>query len=214
MNETLAFRNARLVDPASKLDAKGELVVVDGKIADFGQNILPKSPPPEMRVIDCAGHVLAPALVDMRVQLREPGEEHKENMDSGAAAAVAGGIGTMVLLPNTSPVIDDVSLVQFVERRSRSIGLADIRVYGAATKGLAGSELTEMGLMSESGAVGFTDGVRTIASAMVMRRALSYAKTFGQIILQHAEEPSLGSEGGMNEGEIATRLGIPGLRAQ
>jgi dihydroorotase len=119
----------------------------------------------------------------------------------------------MVQLPNTSPVIDDVSLVEFVERRSRTIQLADIRVYGAATKGLSGNELTEMGLMSEAGAVGFTDGVHAIASAMVMRRALSYAKTFGQIILQHAEEPSLATDAGMNEGEIATRLGIPGIPA-
>lgn len=213
MSRILAFANVRLIDPATKLDSMGELVVADGLIADFGQNILPQQPPSHMTVVDGGGQVLAPALVDMRVQLREPGEEHKENMESGGAAAVAGGIGTMVQLPNTSPIIDDVSLVQFIERRSRTIGLADIRVYGAATKSLSGNELTEMGLMSEAGAVGFTDGERTIANALVMRRALSYAKTFGQLIVQHAEEPSLGTEAGMNEGEIATRLGVPGIPA-
>ena len=211
MNRGVLFVNARLIDPGSGLDAEGELIVVDGKIADLGPGLLDREASSGLQRIDCGGHVLAPALVDMRVQLREPGEEHKETMDTAAQAAIAGGIGTMVQLPNTTPVIDDVSLVQFVERRSRTIGLCDIRVYGAATKALTGSELTEMGLMSEAGAVGFTDGLRTIASAMVMRRALSYAKTFGQLIVQHAEEPSLSSEAGMNEGEIATRLGIPGI---
>jgi dihydroorotase len=211
VSDRLAFVNARLVDPGSGLDTTGALVVEGGRIADLGPGILGTDKPSGLRLIDCGGHVLAPALVDMRVQLREPGEEHKETMATAAAAALVGGVGTMVQLPNTSPAIDDLSLVEFVERRSRAIGSVDIRCYGAATKGLAGSELTEMGLMSEAGAVGFTDGVRTIASAMVMRRALSYAKTFGQMIVQHAEEPTLTTEAGMNEGEIATRLGIPGI---
>lgn len=153
--------------------------------------------------------MLAPALVDMRVQLREPGEEHKENFESASLAAAAGGIGTLVALPNTRPPVDDPSLVEFIERRSRTIGKVTIRTYGAVTKGLAGRELAEIGLMAEAGAVGFTDGTQAVASALVMRRALSYAKTFGQVILQHPEEPALASEAGMNEGEIATRLGLP-----
>jgi dihydroorotase len=206
----VAFTNVRLLDPASGRDELGQLVVEDGRIADLGSRLFER-PPEGAELIDGGGAVLAPALVDMRVQLREPGEEHKENFDSASQAAVAGGVGTMVALPNTRPPIDDAALVEFIHRRSRSIGLVDIRTYGAATKGLAGRELTEIGLMAAAGAVGFTDGTQAIASALVMRRALSYAKTFGQLIVQHAEEPALASEAGMNEGEIATRLGLPGV---
>jgi dihydroorotase len=218
----LAFTHVRLVDPASGRDEPGQLVVENGKIADLGPNLFEGTPDGATLIdgrgiygggIDGGGAVLAPALVDMRVQLREPGEEHKENFQTASEAAAAGGVGTMVALPNTQPIIDEVSLVEFVARRARSVGLVDIWTYGAATKGLAGKELTEIGLMAAAGAVGFTDGTQTIASALVMRRALSYAKTFGQLILQHAEEPGLTSEAGMNEGEIATRLGLPGIPA-
>jgi dihydroorotase len=208
----IAFSNVRLVDPASGRDEPGQLIVEDGRIADLGPRLFER-PPEGVELIDGGAAVLAPALVDMRVQLREPGEEHKENFDSASQAAVAGGVGTMVALPNTRPPIDDVALVEFVQRRARSVGLVDIRTYGAATKGLAGRELTEIGLMAAAGAVGFTDGTQAIASALVMRRALSYAKTFGQMIVQHPEEPALASDAGMNEGEIATRLGLPGIPA-
>lgn len=208
----LAFDNVRLIDPSSGLDAPGQLMVVDGTVADLGPRLFER-PPDGAQAIDGKGAVLAPALVDMRVQLREPGEEHKENFDSASLAAVSGGVGTMVALPNTRPPVDEPSLVEFVERRARAVGLVDIRTYGALTKGLAGKELTEIGLMAAAGAVGFTDGTEAVASALVMRRALSYAKTFGQIIVQHPEEPSLASEAGMNEGEIATRLGLPGIPA-
>ncbi len=206
----IAFLNVRLIDPASGRDEPGQLLVENGRIADLGPKLFDR-PPESAAIVDGEGAVLAPALVDMRVQLREPGEEHKENFESASLAAAAGGIGTMVALPNTRPPVDDPSLVEFIERRSRTIGKVTIRTYGAVTKGLAGRELAEIGLMAAAGAVGFTDGTQAIASALVMRRALSYAKTFGQVILQHPEEPALASEAGMNEGEIATRLGLPGI---
>lgn len=208
----IAFTNVRLVDPASGRDEKGELLVVKGEIADLGPKLFDRIPD-DAFVIDGKGAVLGPALVDMRVQLREPGEEHKENFETASQAAAAGGVGTMVALPNTRPPVDEPSLVEFVERRAKAVGLVDIRTYGAVTKGVAGKELTEIGLMAAAGAVGFTDGTQTIASALVMRRALSYAKTFGQVILNHPEEPALTSDAGMNEGEIATRLGLPGIPA-
>lgn len=208
----IAFTNVRLIDPASGRDEKGELLVVKGEIADLGPKLF-DSIPEDAFVIDGKGAVLSPALVDMRVQLREPGEEHKENFETASQAAAAGGIGTMVALPNTRPPVDEPSLVEFVERRAKAVGLVDIRTYGAITKGLSGKELTEIGLMAAAGAVGFTDGTQTVSSALVMRRALSYAKTFGQVILNHAEEPALTSDAGMNEGEIATRLGLPGIPA-
>jgi dihydroorotase len=201
------FRNARLLDPASGRDAPGSLLVFDGKIAALDTNEAPSG----ATVVDCAGHCLAPGLVDMRVQLREPGAEHMENMVSASHAAAAGGVTTMAALPNTEPPIDDVALVDFVARRARDIGIVNIHTYAAATKAMKGRELTEMGLLAEAGALAFTDSLRAIADALVMRRALSYARTFDLLIIQHPEEPSLASGGAMNEGEMATRLGLPGI---
>ncbi len=207
MSVATLFRNARLLDPASGLDQPGDLLVVDGRVAA----LVKAAAGDEAEIVDCAGACLAPGLVDMRVELREPGAEHQESMQSGALAAVAGGITTMVALPNTEPVIDDVALVEFVARRSRDVGLARIRTYAAVTKGLNGRELTEFGLLSAAGALAFTDGGQAIADALVMRRALSYARTFDLLVMQHPEEPSLAMGGMMNEGEVATRLGLAGI---
>jgi dihydroorotase len=211
MSARTLFHNARLLDPASGVDRKGDLLIEDDRIAALGVDIARDGLGADIERIDCAGACLAPGLVDMRVQLREPGAEHRETMETGSRAAVAGGVTTMVALPNTDPVIDELALVEFVARRARDIGLANIRTYAAATKGLAGRELTEMGLLADAGAVAFTDGTTAIASALVMRRALSYAGTFDLLVVQHPEEPALAAGGAMNEGEIATRLGLAGI---
>ncbi|MGA3306602.1 MAG: dihydroorotase [Stellaceae bacterium] len=211
MTERTLYTNARLLDPASKLDAKGEVLVEDGKIAALGRSLGRDGLAKDIKTVDCGGNALAPGLVDMRVQLREPGDEHQETLETGADSAAAGGITTMAMLPNTAPVIDEHALVEFVARRAREIGLTKIRTYAAATKGLLGKELTEFGLLAEAGAVAFTDGTRAISDALVMRRALSYASTFDLLIVQHPEEPSLASGGAVTEGEIATRLGLPGI---
>src|SRR5690348_3647140 len=147
----------------------------------------------------------------MRVQLREPGAEHMESIESGGQAAAAGGVTTMVALPNTDPPVDDVSVVEFLARRAREAKLAKVHTYAAATKGLAGRDLTEMGLLAANGALGFTDGVRAIADALVMRRVLAYARTFDLLVVQHPEEPSLARAGEVSESEIATRLGLPAI---
>jgi dihydroorotase len=202
------FRNARLLDPAIGLDRPGDLLIEDGRIAALGGKLTLAG---EGETIDCAGACLAPGLIDMRVELREPGAEHQESMQSGALAAVAGGVTTMVALPNTDPVIDDMALVEFVARRSRDVSLARIRTYAAATKGLKGRELTEFGLLAGAGALAFSDGGQAIADAVVMRRALAYARTFDLLVMQHPEEPSLAAVGAMNEGEVATRLGLGGI---
>jgi dihydroorotase len=211
MTERTLFSNARLLDPATKLDRTGELLVEDGRIAALGPHLARDGLGTDIKIVDCTGYCLAPGLVDMRVQLREPGEEYQETLASGSAAAAAGGVTTMAMLPNTAPVIDEQALVEFVARRGREIGLANIRTYAAATKGLKGRELTEMGMLAEAGAVAFTDGIHAIGDAVVMRRALSYASTFDLLIVQHPEEPSLAAGGAMTEGEIATRLGLPGI---
>jgi dihydroorotase len=204
---TTLFTNARLLDPASNRDGKGEVLVDDGKIVAAGADLTRDG----AEIVDCGGHCLAPGIIDMRVQLREPGDEHQETLATGGKAAAAGGVTTMVALPNTDPVIDELALVEFVARRSRDVGLTRIRTYAAATKGLRGKELTEMGLLTGAGALAFTDGVRAIADAVVMRRALSYATNFDMLIIQHPEEPSLAAGGAMTSGEIATRLGLPGI---
>jgi dihydroorotase len=204
------YRNARLIDPESGLDGLGDLLVENDRIAALGPRLDGIA---AAEVVDLGGLCLAPGLVDMRVQLREPGAEHIESIESGGQAAAAGGVTTMVALPNTEPPVDDVSVVEFLARRAREARLAKIHTYAAATKGLKGRELTEIGLLAANGAVGFTDGVKAIADALVMRRVLSYARSFDQLVIQHPEEPSLAGAGEVTEGEIATRLGLAGIPA-
>ncbi len=210
--ETVAYINARLLDPASGLDCRGALVTEGPRIAELGPEVLADGTPEGMPVIDCDGHCLAPGLVDMRVHLREPGEEHKETIQTASWAAAAGGVTTLVALPNTEPVIDDVAGVEFVARRARDVKLVKVFTYGSLTRRAEGKELTELGLLAEYGAVAFTDGLRAVADANVMRRALSYARTFDLVIAQQPQEPAL-AQGVMNEGQLATRLGLAGSPA-
>jgi dihydroorotase len=202
------YRNARLIDPASGRDGRGELLVEGDRIAALGPSLAIGG---DVETVDLGGLCLAPGLVDMRVQLREPGAEHMESIESGGRAAAAGGVTTMVALPNTEPPVDDVSVVEFLARRAREAKLAKIHTYAAATKGLLGRELTEIGLLAANGALGFTDGVKAVADALVMRRLLAYASSFDQLVIQHPEEPSLAAAGEVNEGETATRLGLAGI---
>ena len=202
-----AYVNARLIDPASGLDAPGGLLSNDGLITDFGPGLYADGTPEDAETIDCQGRVLAPGLVDMRVQLRDPGHEHEE----ATASAAAGGITTIIVLPSTDPAIDSVALVEFIVRRAREVGLINIYPMAALTQGLEGREITEMGLLTEAGAVAFSDGVAPIDDSLVMRRALSYARSFDLLIIQRPEDRSLANEGVMNEGEIATRLGLAGI---
>ena len=207
----VAYVNAHLMDPASGLDGPGTLLTEGESILELGKDLFAGGLPDDALVVDCGGYCLAPGLVDMRVQIREPGEEHKGTILSAGRAATAGGVASMVCLPDTDPVIDDMSVVEFVARRARQIGLAKVYPYGAVTKGLAGTDLAELGILAEAGAVAFTDGGRAIADTRMMRRALDYARTFDLLIVQHPEDPSLARGGAMNEGEVATRLGLPGI---
>ncbi len=213
MGRRTAFVNARLLDPASGLDAAGGLLVEDGRIADIGPGLFGDGAPSVDETIDCEGFCLAPGLIDMRVQVREPGAEHKETIKSASTAAAAGGITSMVCLPNTDPVIDDVSVVEFIARRAREIKGVKLYCFGALTRRLEGRELTEMALLAESGALAFTDGLKSVNDPLVLRRALSYARTFGLLIIQHPEIPELVDDGVMNEGEVASRLGLAGIPA-
>ena len=206
------FKNARLVDPSRNLDCRGGVLIEGGLVKASGESV--DHGPEGCEVVDCAGKLVAPGLVDMRVFTGEPGAEHRETLATAGQAAAAGGVTTFISMPDTNPVIDDVALVDFVRRRARDT--AAVRVYpmAAVTKGLNGVEMTEMGLLREAGAVGFSDGRNTITNAQVMRRALTYARDFGAFVSHHAEDPDLVGNGVMNEGETATRLGLPGIPSE
>ena len=207
----VAYVNARLLDPATGLDAPGALLTEGPAIADYGPRLFALGVPEGAEIVDCAGACLAPGLVDIRVQLREPGEEHKETIATGSLAAAAGGVTAMVCLPNTDPVIDDVAGVEFIARRAREVKLVKIYCHAAVTQRLEGEQLAEIGLLKEAGALAFTDGLQAVANPLVMRRALAYARTVDALIIQHPEEPVLAAGGVMNEGLVATRLGLAGI---
>lgn len=209
----IAFRNARLIDPATGLDAKGGLLVENGRIADVGPRLFNDAEPGDPEVIDCRGLVLAPGLIDARVFTGEPGAEHRESLESASAAAAAGGVTSMIVMPNTDPVIDEPSLVDFILRRAAATARVRVLPTAALTKGLAGETMTEIGLLKEAGAVAFTDGDRSVANARVLGRALAYAATFDALVLSHTEDPELVKGASATEGEFATRLGLPAAPA-
>lgn len=209
MADTL-IRAARIVDPASGFDATGDLLIRGGLIADFGGGL---SPPDGAAIVEAAGAVLCPGLVDSRASLGEPGFEYRETIASAAEAASAGGITTIAVLPDSRPVLDDPALVRAMAARGEETGRITIHPYGAATRGCSGTELAEYGLLREAGAIAFTDGTKPIASARLMRRVLSYARGFGARIVQHPEEPGLAEGGAATEGARATLMGLPGIPA-
>ncbi len=208
---TVHYVNARLFDPGRKLDKKGNIRITNGIINSLGSKTNLKSCPPGEYRIDCKNRLLVPGLIDMRVFAGEPGFEYKETLTTASKSAAAGGVTTIIAMPNTDPVIDDAALVDFILRRARDIGLVRVTPMAALTKNLAGEEMTEFGLLKEAGAVAVTDGTRSIANASVLRRAMAYANDFGLPIVQHVEDSDLALNGVMNEGELSTRLGLPGI---
>lgn len=205
-----AYINARLLDPATGLDTPGGVLVRDGLITDVGPH-LRRNAPPETEVIDCKGHLLAPGLVDCQVFTGEPGQEHRETLKTASYSAAAGGVTTIVVMPDTQPVIDQVALVDFIQRRARDNALVHVATMAAMTRNLEGSEITEFGLLQRAGAVAFTNGKTSIADTRVMRNALLYAKDFDALIVHHTEDPYLSKTASMNSGEVSARLGLPGV---
>ncbi len=207
---TILFRKISYLDETAQNLIEGELLVRDGFIADFGQNL---GRPDGAEIIEAEGAVLSPGLVDMRASLGEPGFEYRETIASAAQAAAAGGITSIAVLPDSQPPIDDPALVHLVIARGADTGLVDLLPYAAATRGLKGEELAEYGLLRAAGAVAFTDGGKAIASSRLMRLALSYASGFGARIVQHPEDTELAKGGAATAGARATWMGLPGIPA-
>src|SRR5271170_7754803 len=204
----LLITNGTIMDPVHPQLREAELLVVDGRIAKIGSGL--KRQAPDAPVLDASGCLVAPGFIDMHVHLREPGQEHKETIASGAAAAAAGGFTTICCMPNTCPAIDNDTQIEFVFTQAARAGLCNVLPMGAITKGREGKELSEMMLMHEAGAIGFTDDGVGVGSAAVMHKALQYVKMFDGLISQHCEEPAL-SGGSMNAGLTAQRLGLDGV---
>ena len=206
----ILLANARIIDPSRNLDERGDVLITDGVIRDARRGIGVAGVPEGTDIIDCGGNVVAPGLIDMRAFAGEPGASHRETFASASAAAAASGITTIICQPDTSPVIDNSATVDFVLRRARDTAVVHVQPMAALTKGLRGEEMTEIGLLKAAGAIAFTDGGKSVTNAMVMRRALTYARDFDALIVHHTEDPDLVGEGVMNEGEFAARLGLVG----
>ncbi len=210
MTRPLLIENARIVDPASGTDQVGAVLVENGTISDLALGG-PVGVPDDAEVINANGHVLAPGLIDMRVFVGEPGKEYRETLASAGAAAVSGGVTSFVMMPDTTPVVDDGALVDFLIRRAEAQSPARILPAAAITKGLGGQEITEFGLLKEAGAVCLTDGASSIQSTALLRSAMAYAANFDMAFVHHVADAGLVGGGVMNEGFFATILGLKGI---
>ncbi|GHD09058.1 dihydroorotase [Tianweitania populi] len=207
---TTVFTDARIIDPSRSLDEIGTVIVADGKIHAAGASARNQGIPGGAEIVGCRGRTIMPGLVDSRVFVGEPGGEHRETIASASRAAAAGGVTSIITMPDTDPVIDDVALVEFVLRAARDHAAVNVYPSAAITRGLKGQEMTEFGLLGQAGAVAFTDGRHTIADSSVLRRAMTYARDFGAVIAHETADPHL-SGGVMNEGLYASWLGLGGI---
>jgi dihydroorotase len=204
----LLIRNGRVVDPAQGLDQGMDILLEDGAVAALDERLAVDD---RTQVIDAGDLVVAPGLIDIHVHLREPGFEHKENIETGCRAAVAGGFTAVCCMPNTDPVADDASVIRFIRERAEEVGLARVYPIGAVSKGQKGEELAEIGEMVRAGAVAISDDGRPVANAQLMRRALEYALSFNVPVAAHEEDPDLAAGGSMHEGVVSTRIGLHGI---
>ncbi len=206
------FINARIVDPSQKIDEKGSLILdKKGKVKAIGKNIKKSDAEPSAEIFDVKGNVLIPGIVDMKAFVGEPGYEYKENFRTLSKAALAGGVTSIVTMPNTKPVIDNVSMVDFIIRRGRDKAAINLFPCASITKQTEGKLMTEFGLLSLRGIIGFSDVNKTIQNTELMARIMDYASDIGVLIMQHAEDFELSKNSCINDGEIATRLGLEGV---
>ena len=207
MPADLLIRGGRIVDPSQDIDAVADVLIVDGKIAAVGQGL----PAADRRVLDAAGMIVAPGLVDMHVHLRDPGETHKEDLATGTAAAVRGGFTAVACMPNTTPPIDHPTVVEYVRARAAVVGRCRVHPIGAITKGREGRELAPIGTLAASGVVALSDDGAAVHDAGVLRRAMTYAAMFDLAVIEHCEDPALSDSGVMHAGAYSSVLGLRGI---
>ena len=206
------FLNANIIDPANALDENGGLVINEsGKIEAIGKKVNENNIPSREKYVDLNGKYIFPGLIDMRVFVGEPGYEYKENFRTLSNAALSGGVTSVVTMPNTNPIIDNVSMVDFLKRRGRDKSKINIFPTASLTKSLEGTNMTEFGLLQKKGIVGFTDGIKTIQNTRLMSRIMNSAHDLNSLIIQHAEDLDLSKNGMMNDGIISTKLGLQGI---
>ena len=201
----LLLRGGRVLDPATHLDGQADVLLIDGRIAEIGKGL---AAPGGARAIDLGGMLVVPGLVDLHVHLREPGQEYKEDLVTGTRAAARGGFTTVCCMPNTVPTNDDRTVTERIVRRAREAGACRVRPVGAISKGLEGKALADIADMKEGGIVAISDDGRPVMNAGLLRRAMEYARTFGLPVVQHAEDLDLAEGGSINEGAVATRIGV------
>ena len=204
--------NVRIIDPSQKMDEKGSVIIDEnGKIKLIGKDIKKSDASSHAEIIDLKNKILIPGIVDMKAFVGEPGYEYKENFRTLSYAALAGGVTSIVTMPNTKPLIDNVSMVDFIIRRGRDKASVNLFPSATLTRELAGKQMTEFGLLSAKGIVGFTDVIKTVQSTETMSKIMDYASDIGVLIMQHVEDYELSKNGCINEGEVSTRLGLEGI---
>lgn len=212
MRKPVVLKNVRIVDPSRTLDEVGTIIVGhDGLIVAAGADAQNQGAPEGADIRDCRGLTAVPGLVDARVFVGEPGSEHRETIASASRAAAAGGITSFIMMPETDPVIDDIALVEFVKKTARDTASVNVYPAAALTKGMTSAEMTEMGLLQQAGAVAFTNGRHGLNDTQVLRRAMTYAREFGAVIALETREKYLAANGVMNEGLLASWLGLGGI---
>ena len=206
------FINANIIDPHNSINETGGLIISEeGKIEAVGKKVNTNNLPSREKPIDLKGKYIFPGLVDMRVFVGEPGYEYKENFRTLSNAALAGGVTSVVTMPNTDPIIDNVSIVDFLKRRGRDKSRINIFPCASLTKNIEGNNMTEFGLLQSKGIIAFTDGIKTIQNPRLMSRIMNSAKDIGCLIMQHAEDYELAKNGMINSGIIASKLGLSGI---
>jgi dihydroorotase len=204
----LLIRNGRVIDPSQGLDQGMDVLLENGVVAALGERL---DVAPKTKTLDAAGLVVAPGFIDLHTHLREPGFEHKETIESGCRAAVAGGFTALCCMADTDPVNDDPSVTSYILKRAEQVGLARVYPIGAVSVGLEGEEMAEIGEMVGAGAVAISDDRRPVANAQLFRRALEYARSFGVPVAAHEEDLDLSDGGSMHEGAVSTRIGLRGM---
>jgi dihydroorotase len=205
----LLVKGGRVVDPSQGIDAALDVLLADGAVEKLGSRLAAKG----AAVVDADGLVVCPGFIDIHTHLREPGHEDKETIATGTRAAAAGGFTAVCAMPNTDPVNDTAGITRAIVEKARAEGAVRVYPIGAITRGQKGEELAEFGDLQEAGCVAFSDDGKPVTSARIMRRALEYARTFGVVLIDHCEEPTLAEKACMNEGPVATLLGLRGVPA-